>query len=74
MNLEAVAKAYTRCIELEEHTAQEAPALAGEVSILRADLHALLMEALREAGIPFTDRFDATRIAFTIALGKCKIA
>jgi hypothetical protein len=74
MNLEAIAKAYTRCIELEEHAAQEAPALAEETAILRADLHALLMEALHQAGIPFTDRFDATRIAYNITLGKRQIA
>jgi hypothetical protein len=74
MNLEAIAKAYTRCVELEEHTQQEAPALADEASILRADLHALLMDALRQAGIPFADRSDAARIAFDISLGKRKIA
>lgn len=74
MNLEAIAKAYTRSIELEEHAGQEAPALADEASVLRADLHALLMEALRQAGIPFADRSDAARIAYDIALGKRKIA
>jgi hypothetical protein len=74
MNLEAIAKAYTRSIELEEHAEQDAPSLAEEASVLRADLHALWMEALRQAGIPFTDRSDAARIAFDIALGKHKIA
>jgi len=74
MNLEAIAKAYTRSIELQEHAEHEAPALAEEASVLRADLHALLMEALRQAGIPFADRSDAARIAFDIALGKRKVA
>jgi len=74
MNLEAIAKAYTRSIELEEHAELEAPALAEEASALRADLHALLMEALRQAGISFADRADAAHIAFDIALGKRKTA
>ena len=74
MNLEAIARAYTRSIELEEHAGQEAPALADEASVLRADLHALLMEALRQANIPFVDRSEAARIAFEITLGKRKIA
>lgn len=74
MNLEAIARAYTRSIELEEHAAQEAPSLADEAAVLRADLHALLMEALRKAGIPFADRADAARIAFDIVLGKRKTA
>lgn len=74
MNLEAIAKAYTHSIELEEHAGQEAPVLTDEASVLRADLHALLMEALRQAGIPFADRSDAARIAFDIALGKRKVA
>ena len=74
MNLEAIAKAYTRSIELEEHAEQEAPALSDEAALLRADLHALLMEALRQAGIPFADRSDAAHIAFDIALGRRKTA
>jgi len=74
MNLEAIAKAYTHCIELQEHAELEAPALADEVSVLRADLHALLMDALRQAGIPFTDRSAAARIAHDIALGKQPVA
>ena len=74
MNLEAAAKAYVTCVELEERAQREAASLAEDVSILRSDLHALLMEALRDAHIPFSDRSDAARIAFEIAQKKHQIA
>ena len=67
MSLTHIAKAYTTCVELEERARQESPALAEDLSILRADLHALLMQALRESNIPFADRSDAARIAFDLA-------
>jgi hypothetical protein len=67
MTLEAIAKAYTTCIELEERAQQESPLIADDLSILRADLHALLMQALRDANIPFADRAHAARIAYDLA-------
>jgi hypothetical protein len=72
MNLQTIAKAYTGCIELEDRIQRETPALAEEVAILRSDLHALLMDALRQAHISFTDRAHAARIAYEIAQGKLK--
>jgi hypothetical protein len=66
LNLEAVAKAYISCIELEERAHQEASQLAEDLAILRADLHALLMQALRAANIPFIDRAHAARLAYDI--------
>ena len=74
MNLEAVARAYTSCVELEERAQRDSPPLAEELSILRSDLHALLMEALRDARIPYSDRSDAARIAFEIVQKKHQIA
>ena len=74
MNIAAIAKAYTTCVELEERAQRESPALADDLSILRSDLHALLMEALRAARIPYADRSDAARIAFEIVQGKLQIA
>ena len=70
MNLEAIAKAYVHCVDVEERARSDAPALAEDLSVLRADLHALLMEALRQARIPFTDRSEAARLAYDIAHGK----
>ena len=74
MNLGTIAKAYTACIELEERAQRESPALSDDLSILRSDLHALLMDALRQARIPYSDRADAARIAFEIVQGKLQIA
>ena len=69
MNVEAIAKAYIDCVELEEKSQTAAPCLADDLANLRADLHALLMEALRQARIPFVDRADAARQAYAIAGG-----
>ncbi len=66
MNVEAIAKAYVDCVELEDRTRQESPALAEELGLLRADLHALLMDAFRQANIPFSDRTEAAAIAFNL--------
>ena len=70
MSLVAIAKAYTDCIELEQRIQQESPSLLGDISVLRADLHALLMEALHQANISFIDRSHATRLAYDIIQGK----
>jgi len=74
MSLEMVARAYVACVDLEERLCRQSPEWAQETAILRADLHALLMEALREAHIPFADRSDAAHIAFTITQGKLPAA
>ncbi len=66
MKLSDVARAYVASVELEERVRSEAPALSEEISVLRADLHALLMESLRENHVPFADRSDAARIAFEL--------
>jgi hypothetical protein len=69
MKPEAIARAYLACIELEERIRNESPELAEEVGPLRAELHALLMQALREANIPFVDRADAAHIAVDLVNG-----
>jgi hypothetical protein len=70
LNLGAIAKAYSDCVELEERARTESPSLTEDLSLLRADLHAMLMDALRQANIPFTDRSDAARLAFHLARTK----
>ena len=74
MNLEAIAKAYIDCVELESRALQDAPGLSEDIAILRADLHALLMEALRQANIPFAVRSHAAQLAFNIIQRKQKTA
>jgi hypothetical protein len=66
MKLENIAGAYVAAVELEEKARVKAPELLEDVGALRADLHALLMDALRERGIPFADRADAARLACEI--------
>jgi len=67
MNLQSIARAYTACAELEEKARFESDGLAEDLSVLRAELHALLMETLREHKIPFSDRADAARLAYELA-------
>ena len=74
MNLEALAKVYVACVELEERAQSGSSDLADDLAMLRSDLHALVMDALRTARIPFADRSDAAQIAHDIARGKRKIA
>jgi len=74
MNLEAIARAYVDCVDLEERARQESSSLSEDLENLRADLHALLMSALRQAGISFLDRTDAARIAYEIHGRATKIA
>jgi hypothetical protein len=66
MKLENIAAAYVAIVELEEKVRSQAPDLADDAGSLRTDLHALLMEALKERGIPFADRAEAARLAFQI--------
>ncbi len=70
MKLEEIARAYLRCVEIDERAGSLTPALSEDIALLRADLHALLMQALREADIHFSDRADAARIAYELACGK----
>jgi hypothetical protein len=74
MKLKPIAKAYVDCVQLEERSQREASLLAEDLSLLRADLHALLMLALRDAKIPFTDRAHAAHLAYEIVQDKQKTA
>jgi hypothetical protein len=74
MNLPAIAKAYIASVDLEEKAQRESAGIVEELAIIRSDLHALLMDALREAHIPYADRADAARIAFEIVRGKLQLA
>ncbi len=67
MDPESVARIYVAAVELDDRAQSAAPQLAEETGILRAELHALLMQTLRENRIPFVDRADAARLAFELA-------
>jgi len=74
MTVETIARAYIACVELEERLRHDSVERADDAAVLRADLHALLMQALRDARIPFADRSEAATIAFALVSGKQKIA
>ena len=66
IDLPAIAKAYVDCVEIEERLQRDGSLVAEDLALLRADLHALLMQALRQADIPFTDRAHAAQLAYQI--------
>ena len=66
MTPQEMARVYVQSIELEELTGATAPELTDKVGELRSNLHALLMEVLREHHVPFVDRFDASRLAYQL--------
>ncbi len=61
-----VAQIYVDLIRLEESLAPDQWQARQEVTALRSKYHDLLTDAFRAAGIPITDRFEATRKAFEL--------
>ncbi|MBI3022026.1 MAG: hypothetical protein HYY90_03205 [Candidatus Omnitrophica bacterium] len=66
MTLREAAGIYVDLIRLEESLAPDQHQARQEVSALRSKYHDLLTEALRVAGIPCADRFEATTRAFEL--------
>jgi hypothetical protein len=66
MNLENIARTYVSAAELEEEMRAQSSDSLDHVSELRSDLHARLMDALRENHIPVADRAEAAAIAFEL--------
>lgn len=65
-HLLAVARAYTNCVELEDQARLTGSEKTKDLTGLRENLQALLIEALREARVSFQDEADASRLAFEI--------
>jgi hypothetical protein len=73
MTVKEAAQIYVDLVRLEESLAPDQRQAREEVTILRSKYHDLFAQALREAGIPCTDRFEAASRAFEItALGELK--
>ncbi len=70
MTLKEVAQIYVDLVRLEESLTPDQQQAKEEVTILRSKHHDLFAQALREAGIPCTDRFEAASRAFELAEGK----
>ena len=64
MTLKEAAQMYVDLVRLEESLGPDQHQAREEVSLLRSKYHDLFTQALREAGIPCTDRFEATTRAF----------
>ena len=66
MNLEHIARAYVGAVELEDQMRGQSSELMENIGLLRSDLHAMLMDGLRESHISFADRAEAAEIAFRL--------
>lgn len=66
MTLKETANMYVDLIHLEESLAPDQHQARQEVSALRSKYHDLFTQALRAAGIPCADRFEATARAFEL--------
>ena len=66
MTLREAAQIYVDLVRLEEALTPEQWQAKEEVSMLRSKYHDQFTQALREAGIQCSDRFEATRRAFEL--------
>ena len=66
MNLVEIAKIYTDLVQLEKETPVEEYQTKDRVNALRTKYHQMLMDKMKEEGIYFSDRFDATNKAFEL--------
>jgi hypothetical protein len=66
MTLLEIAQVYTDLVSLDNQIPEDEHVSKDEVSALRSKYHQLLMDKLRQDGIPFYDRFDAMNIAFEL--------
>lgn len=66
MNLIEIAEFYTDLVELDKETPDHEFQTKDRINALRTKYHEILMAKMKEEGISFVDRFDATRKAFEI--------
>lgn len=66
MNLIETARIYTDLVKAEREIPEEEYHAKDEMNALRAKYHEMLMAKMREEGIYFSDRFDATNKAFEL--------
>jgi len=67
MSLIEIAKIYTDLVKAEREIPEEEHCAKDQMNALRTKYHEILMAKMREEGIEFSDRFDATNKAFQIA-------
>ena len=66
MTLIEVAQIYTDLVKVEREIPEQEYHAKDQINALRTKYHQLLMEKMRQEGIPFSDRFDAMNKAFEL--------
>jgi hypothetical protein len=66
MNLIEIAKIYTDLVKAEMEIPEEEYHAQNQINALRTKYHQILMEKMKEGGLHFLDRFDATNKAFDL--------
>ena len=66
MTLVEIAQIYTDLVKLDRETSEQECNAKDQINALRTKCHQLLMEKMKEEGIPFSDRFDAMNKAFEL--------
>ena len=66
MNLVEIAKIYIDLVKAEQEIPKEEHHAKDQINTLRTKYHQALMDKMREEGIDFSDRFDATNKAFEL--------
>jgi phytoene dehydrogenase-like protein len=66
MNLVEIAKIYTDLVKAEQEIPEEEYHAKDRLNALRTKYHQVFMDKMREEGIDFSDRFDATNKAFEL--------
>lgn len=66
MTLIEIEKIYTDLVKAENKIPAEEYHAKDQINALRTKYHQLLMEKMRQEGIPFSDRFDAINKAFNL--------
>lgn len=66
MTLIEIAQIYTDLVLLENQIPEVEQVSKEEANLLRSKYHQMFMDKLREENIEFSDRFEATNIAFEL--------
>jgi len=66
VSLLEVARIYTDLVNVEKEIPEGEYHAKDRINALRTKYHQLLMDKMREEGVNFSDRFDATHKAFEL--------
>ena len=66
MTLLEIARVYTDLVLMDNEIPETEHIAKDEAGALRSKYHQLFMDKLREEGVEYSDRFDATNRAFEI--------